>query len=297
MMKRLFEQRRLLISLVAGLAPGLAVWGYVRSLEKNHEERMSLVSVLVAVHDIPQGSRIHPDLFEARPVPKAYIQPLCVPRSELVDEKGMVLYENLLPIASGEQLTASKLCRIGLGGGFSWLIPEGHVAFSLDLPPEKCAGGFIEPGDFVDVLATFEVEGSHSSRSVTTTLLQNIKVMGVGDRLIGGRSLKKTSQGRQEEAFLKGPDEGSHILITVSVRPYEAAVIAHARETGSLRLVLRPVGDSKVVEMGSVDVASLVGTGVKESSRALGLKGQTTQEALETWSKSLEGLLPQKKPR
>jgi len=252
------QQKRLFFSISVGVATAIGVEMYIHSIEREQADRMTLVPVLVSPVYIPQGTRLHPRHFEAKMIPRQYVQPDCVSASDLLDEKGLELYENLLPLAAGEHLTASKLCRIGVSGGFSWLIREGYVALSVDLPPERSAAGLIEPGDAVDLLVTFEGSESSAAHSVTVMLFQNIKVLGVGDRLMGGRTLKKTSDGSKEGDVLKGPESGT-APITLMVKPYEAAVIAHVRQTASLRLALRPVGDLRISEIGAVDDSALLG--------------------------------------
>ena len=227
---------------------------YVHSVETDHADRMSLVSVLVAPRYIPQGTRLTPEMFEIRQVPKVYAPPYRVALSELLDERKRPLYENLRPLAEGEVLSSSSLCGLGISGGFSWLIPEGFVAFSLDLPPDKAAGGLISPGDSVDILATLDVEAGHRQKSRTMMLFRNVKVLGVGDRLIGG---KKPDENKEREADLFKGTEGSNPPVTLALHPYEAAVVAYAREAGSIRLVLRPAGDQTTMPVKPVDMSSL----------------------------------------
>ena len=86
---------------------------------------------------------------------------------------------------AGEPIRREKLVK---GQGFmSAILPAGMraVAINIDSQGATSAGGFILPGDRVDVIRTSRdaSAGASSDNYVSETLLQNVKVLAVGPNI------------------------------------------------------------------------------------------------------------------
>lgn len=140
---------------------------------------------------------------------------------------GAVVRERIL---AGEPLVASKLVRAGQSGFLAVVLAPGMRAMSLPVSQDTGAGGFILPGDRVDVIMSRRAEESIDGREgyVTATVLRNIRVLAVGE----------TTEAGDEQNV-----EGSNA--TLEVGPREAEVLAFAQAQGDLYLVLRSYADAQ----------------------------------------------------
>ena len=140
---------------------------------------------------------------------------------------GAVVRERIL---AGEPIVASKLVRAGQSGFLAVVLAPGMRAMSLPVTQETGAGGFILPGDRVDVIMSRRAEESIDGRDgdVTATVLRNIRVLAIGE----------TTEVSDEQNVA-----GSNA--TLEVGPREAEVLAFAQAQGDLYLVLRSYADAQ----------------------------------------------------
>jgi pilus assembly protein CpaB len=92
------------------------------------------------------------------------------------------------------------------------------------------AGGFVMPGDYVDVLHTTTF-GRSDKNPVTRVILQNAKVLGIDQR---------SSETDTEPKVVNA--------ITILVAPFDGQRIVLAAKTGDLNLLLRNEFDASIVE-------------------------------------------------
>jgi pilus assembly protein CpaB len=123
--------------------------------------------------------------------------------------------------------------------GLAMLVPVGQRAISIDTTDEIAVGGFLRPGDTVDVQIVLPgdvfagTEGA--DRSEAQTLLQNIKVMTVGATL--GEPEAKTA-----DAGVKATATERRSL-TLAMSPEQLGLFTLARKMGRFYLVLRNPAD------------------------------------------------------
>ena len=99
------------------------------------------------------------------------------------DYVGSVVRE---PILAGEPLVMRKIVRAGDSGYMAAYLEPGMRAMAIRVTVETAAGGFILPGDRVDVVLTRETtlgnigaaEGDRS-KFTSATVMQNIKVLAI----------------------------------------------------------------------------------------------------------------------
>jgi pilus assembly protein CpaB len=139
---------------------------------------------------------------------------------------GSVVREEIFP---GEPITSTKIIRSGDSSYMAVRLPAGMRAMALPLSLESGAGGFIQPGDHVDILSS-HADASKSSGSggmVTETILSNALVLAI-------------------DAHTDAPKTGATIAgatITVEVPIADATAVAKARTQGGLTLALRSYAD------------------------------------------------------
>ena len=137
---------------------------------------------------------------------------------------GAVVREAIL---AGEPMTARKLVRPGTAGIMAITLDPGMRAMAVPLSAESAAGGFILPGDHVDVVHSREVENAGGAkRFVSGTVMRNVKVLAI-DQATGA-----------EGAAVVGA------TATLQVDARQAEVLVLAKSQGSLTLVLRSYADT-----------------------------------------------------
>ena len=148
------------------------------------------------------------------------------------DYVGSVVRESIL---SGEPIVARKIVRAGDSGYMAAYLEPGMRAIAVRVSVETAAGGFILPGDRVDVLLIREmrlsdVAGDQSGRSrfSSATVMQNIKVLAID---------QTTRAGDDQQAVVGA-------TATLEVGPRDAEALALAKSEGELSLVLRSYADT-----------------------------------------------------
>ena len=171
---------------------------------------------------------------------------------------GAVVRERIL---AGEPIIASKLVRAGQSGFLAVVLAPGMRAMSVPLTQERGAGGFILPGDRVDVIMSRRAEQSVDGRDgfVTATVLTNIRILAVGETTTAGDSQNVT---------------GSNA--TLEVGPREAEVLAFAQAQGDLYLVLRSYADAQQASGAAINPAQRADSGGSRSVRVF-RNGEVTE--------------------
>ena len=148
------------------------------------------------------------------------------------DYVGSVVRE---PILAGEPIISRKIVRAGDSGYMAAYLEPGMRAMAIRVTVETAAGGFILPGDRVDVLLTRETTLSNMgaqegdrSKFASSTVMQNIKVLAID---------QSTRAGDDEQAVVGA-------TATLEVGPRDAEAMALAKSEGELSLVLRSYADT-----------------------------------------------------
>ncbi len=148
------------------------------------------------------------------------------------DYVGSVVRE---PILAGEPIIGRKIVRAGDSGYMAAYLEPGMRAMAIRVTVETAAGGFILPGDRVDVLLTRETTLSNMgaqegdrSKFASSTVMQNIKVLAID---------QSTRAGDDEQAVVGA-------TATLEVGPRDAEALALAKSEGELSLVLRSYADT-----------------------------------------------------
>ncbi len=141
------------------------------------------------------------------------------------------------PMLTGEPIIQRKVVRGGEGGYLSVVLTPGKRAIALPINVETGAGGFILPGDRVDVLQSQEVTSPASAMKaaaapkdtfVATTVLSNIRVLAI-DQNIEAPAAAKSMIGA---------------VATLEVGPGDVELLMRAKSQGNLSLALRAYTDT-----------------------------------------------------
>ncbi|MBI3210108.1 MAG: Flp pilus assembly protein CpaB, partial [Candidatus Solibacter usitatus] len=155
------------VALVMALLMSLFV--YNRAVAPKTEK---MVNVVAAARDMAAGTRLKkPDLKLVAIAAKN------APRNALADMNVGIDRILMFPVNLNEPIIVNKISTQGGVEGLAATIEPGTRAVSVPITDSSGAGGLIQPRSHVDVL--FTRTGS-MNEAVTTVLLQNITVMGLG---------------------------------------------------------------------------------------------------------------------
>jgi pilus assembly protein CpaB len=138
------------------------------------------------------------------------------------------------PILAGEPILRSKLVRAGAAGVMAVTLDPGNRAMAVPLSAESAVGGFILPGDHVDIVMSRQIDASGGGAAggpkqvVASVVLNNVRILAID----------------QNNA---GPDKGVAQVgatATVEVSPEQAQQLVVAKAMGQLTLVLRSYADA-----------------------------------------------------
>lgn len=137
---------------------------------------------------------------------------------------GAVVREVML---KGDPVTERKLVRAGESGVMAVVLNPGMRAMSIPVSVESAAGGFILPGDRVDVVLSRQVQVGQGNEFRSETVMRNVKVLAIDQ-------VTKPEDGAQSVV-------GATATLEVGADDSEALALADAQ--GDLALVLRSYAD------------------------------------------------------
>lgn len=217
--------------LLVSLGAGYQAFQFVRDAEEVVEAPPAPrpvvdTQVLVAAIDIPQGGKISDRDFTWVDWPKN-----AVPKGALTKKSGETVNHEILgsiarsAIYSGEPIRGERLIQTDKGY-MATILPKGKRAIAVKVEQETSAGGFILPGDKVDLILTRRVDGV----GVTSeTILENIRVLAIDSTTAGEQDGKNLSPKR---------------TATLELTLFQSEIVVQAQQVGSIALALRSAEDS-----------------------------------------------------
>jgi len=203
--------------------------------------------VLVAKRGLPVGTIVTADAIGYQLWPKEMVQDAYFIDGEADMDKllGTVVR---FGITAGEPVTQGSLVSPGDRGFLAAALAPGMRAITVPVSAKTGVGGFVFPGDRVDMLLTQSVAGDDDSDLKTTeTILRNLRVLA-------------TDQSTESETT----DSGKTIVrafrtVTMEVTPRIAEKISVAQTIGTLSLVLRSIADNqsdleRAIASGAIDL-------------------------------------------
>ena len=128
-------------------------------------------------------------------------------------------------MVQGEPVIARKVVRGGQSGYMAVVLLPGMRAMSVPISAESAAGGFILPGDRVDVLQSRA--GPDGKGFITETLMRNLRVLAID---------QKTEPGKDSKSMVG-------TVAVLEVPAADTLVIARGKAQGEMHLALRSYAD------------------------------------------------------
>ena len=194
--------------------------------------------VLVAAQNLEMGSVLDENDMRWQEWPTNAIFEGAVTRDRLENPDTNMPLEGRLrrSVVEGEPLMRSALVTEGDGNFIAATLGDGMRAMAININAQSSVGGFVKPGDMVDIIMTYNVtipdnaELEEASRTVVNrqaaqTVLENIKVMAIDQ---SATDSEEVSVGQ---------------TVTLELTPEQSEKLALAESMGNLSLVLRKIGD------------------------------------------------------
>lgn len=211
----------IVVALVIAVAAALLARSFLsdRAAPPPTEQADTGLQVLVAAKPLPIGHFVVPEDLRWQTWPPGSLSPNYVKKAGGADRAfhGKVVRHG---ITVGEPITAARIVGPGQRGYMAAVLKPGMRAITIGMGN---VGGFVFPGDRVDLMLTRQVtDGAGRKRTITETVVRNIRILAV--------DLSTNDQQTK-------PRRGK--AITIEVSPKLAEKMSILRRLGRLSITLR----------------------------------------------------------
>jgi pilus assembly protein CpaB len=118
-------------------------------------------------------------------------------------------------------------------GFLAGVLEAGKRAISIEVDTESGVSRLIWPGDHVDVVLTQEIDKDNPRRTMSETILQDVRVIAIDQEIEQGQSAPASNAPGAPSKPPKHP-------VSLEVKPEEVQKITVAKKLGTLSLAIRP---------------------------------------------------------
>ncbi len=197
--------------------------------------------VVVAAAPIARGAPLEPGLLKVVNFPGGAPAGAFTDVAQLTGS-GPTARVALRAMVAEEAVLAGRVSAPGARANLASTLATGMRAISVRSNDVTGVGGFLLPGDRVDVLVTRQVDQGSAGNVVTNVLAQNVRVLGVD---------QADDVDADKPVVTKA--------VTLEVMPDEAQTISLAQAVGTVSLSLRQITDSAPLTRRNTSVSELAG--------------------------------------
>jgi pilus assembly protein CpaB len=229
----------------------------MKSLEAQKTTPAATKTIVVAAKPLRYGNELNAESLREIPwsqdvVPKGAFNSI----AEVLSGGKRVV---LTPIEANEPVLALKVTGAGQRATLSSLVEDGMKAVTIRVNDVEGVGGFVLPGDRVDVVLTRQTDKDKAS---TEVVLQNTRVLAVDQSA-------DTSSDKATVAK----------AVTLEVTTDQAQRVWLASSVGNLSLLLRKAGETAAVSTKRITLSDLDGQAAEtDTRRVVVTRGLTKQE-------------------
>jgi pilus assembly protein CpaB len=239
--------RNVLIVLAGSLLTAIIVGLIAQSALKSDPapvaaSSIEMTEILVTSKMIPAGKRVEKTDLKWQEWPEDAIFPGAMRKDlEEGNTDAIIGLRAKRNFDAGEPFLTSGVISTESSNVLTAKLGKNNRAMAINVSAESMVGGFLVPGDFVDVIMTYKVKTDANANQdvrntvkslASETVLQNIKVLAV-DQLAEAVSEDKGKVGR---------------TITLEVSAAQQQSLALAGTLGELHLALRGAGDDTIID-------------------------------------------------
>jgi len=226
------NKKIIFIAVIMALITTFLVYFYINNMTTKPQLHVEKISVFVAAKTLPAKHKITDGDIKEEMVTKEYLNQKAVQsKNEILDK----LVKDT--IIEGEQILVDRLVSDSKTD-LVYNVPEGKRAVSINVNEQIEVANLIRPGDYVDIIASFEKEEVEDKNNkvvyprMSKTVLQNLLILALG----------------QEQMIVEDKLPEMPRTVTLAVSLEEAEKLVFITEYATIRMTLRPVGDSSDVK-------------------------------------------------
>ncbi len=237
-------------SILIGALAGFALLNYVQGVQEDVENRVARVPVFVLVDDVAAGTTASSVQATNRIVQRE-IESSFKPLSAVTDLSQIAGRVAVSNIAANQVLVTGMFEDPEVvETTYADLLPEGRVAFSMTIDKANAVNGFLDPGDFVDMIVLGEPpetpgEQDAFEESAATSpytqparyLYRGVRIVSINNDVVG--QAKPVATEGAPVAEEEDPAAGAQLQITLAVPP-DAAQRILSVDPSSIVLSLLP---------------------------------------------------------
>jgi pilus assembly protein CpaB len=223
----------------AALGSSLYV-GFVSFTDSNSRRPWTMVPVVAAARDLPEGTRISLEMLSVRSVPVMNVTASVVKPDAVEYAVGQKLE---FPLQAGDPLLWAQFDVSRKNKRFD-IMKRGR-AYTIPVMELKTLGGMLVPKEEVDLLMIITPNDSdpktpQGSRAVT--LLQKVRLLAVG-------GVTTLNIGRVQQRFTD---------LTFLLVPEEVEILSLAQHSGPIAITLRKTEDEELISRGETTLQTLL---------------------------------------
>ena len=206
--------------ILALLTTGLVYIYLNQATAASKENQVEMENVVVAITTIPAHVKVTAEMLEMKEIP-----------SEATHQDSFTSIDDVIggttttELIVGEQVLSERVVFDTGDAPLAYQIPENMRAVAVPTTETSGIGGYIMPGDNVDVLVSYTPS---DDQKLVVTQLQNIKILEKGPYITGTEEVQT----------------GVPTSLTLLVTPAQAEVIAYAAVNGTFYFTLRNAVDT-----------------------------------------------------
>jgi pilus assembly protein CpaB len=205
---------------------------YINSLDNKYKNDKSLVQVVVFKQDVKKDQKVIQDMLETKSYNLNSVLPAAIKNMKDIDGS-----YTLVDMKAGEQLFTDRFTnQTKEKEVLTRKIKEGNRAISIAVSYVQSVSTIIEPEDYVDVISSIK---NQNGTYTTTTLLQNIRVLAVGERLTESKNVTTADNTKNAVASASNGTQAKYASLTLELNPKQSEQITNAEENGDLMFELR----------------------------------------------------------
>ena len=235
------------------------------------------VPVVIATRTLDMGLTITEDDVVIR-----HLVPEMLPADQTYSDADVVIGRTpRAKILPNEPVRRERLASADAGVGLNALIRKGMRAMTVQVDHQSGVGGFIQPGNYVDVIVTIRPDDQRGrTKWATETILSGIPVLTVAATEVE----KETEDGENKRRL---PTRRQKPSVTLELSSEQAEKLALAVSKGDIHLVLRgdlDITSEEQANTAPLSTSELIGykaprRGRRTHSTAVVIQGSRTETA------------------
>ncbi len=194
--------------------------------------------VLVASRDMMAGEVLKTEDVHWESYPDNAVFGGMIKKKEQSDPNKLDAYGKPLKrdVLSGEPITTQAIVDAhGSGNYLAAALGPGMRAVGVSVKPETTAGGFISPGDYVDVILTFQVSLKGDAANFSDGVVQRV----ASETILSNVHVLAVDQNSKDDAH----EAKVGRTVTLEVTKQGAQILSMAANMGEIAFALRRLGD------------------------------------------------------